>query len=159
MTKENETKVQDKSTNKEINDLLKGYSENANVHTDNNDSAPIQDDPPKKRKRGRPRKDEKQEPVEPPQAEIQASDYINGAMFILLIDLLLPNVIAFGNNKLTKKKIKASKMQMTDKQRSDLQPLADEVAKHLLVNVSPITLFVISLVGIYGINFMMLKAE
>ena len=80
-------------------------------------------------------------------------------MFILLIDLILPNLVAMINNQFSKTKIKASRLQMTAKQRQDLEPMADAVAKKLMLKTDPMTLFFVSLLGIYGVNFMVLKAN
>lgn len=146
-----------KEPTSEIEDLLKDYTEKATVTRDNSeDKEPEQ---PKKRGRGRPRKEERTEPIEP-QPEIQVNDYINGAMFLLVIDMLFPSLIAFANNRFDdKNKIKASELQLTKQQKLDIEPLADRVAEHLLQNMNPITLFTITMSTIYGSNFMLLKAN
>ncbi len=132
----------------EMNKLLEGYTEE--VHIDEEVIQKI-----KSKGRGRP-KNKTIEAVKEPAIEI--SELINGGLFILLIDLVLPNILALANNQMTSKKIKAKDLQLTEKQRGDLEPMANIVAKKFLENVDPMYMFFISLIGIYGINFMMLKA-
>jgi hypothetical protein len=130
---------------KEIASFMSDYTEKPII----NEEAP-------KSRRGRKKKEE--EPQQDPPI-INGEALINGGMFILLIDLLLPNIICLLNNRLSKKKIKASKLQMTAEQRKDLEPIANEVAKQMSMKANPMTVLIISLVGIYGVNFMMLKAD
>ena len=135
--------------NNEISELLSGYSEKIII----DEPAAIQNE---KSKRGRKPKNA-QEPIQ----QIQESPVITGALMMMLIDLALPHLIAFANNKLNKKgkKIRASDLQMTNEQRKELEPVADQVAKEMMLQANPLTVLIISMIGIYGINFMMLKNE
>jgi len=128
----------------EIENLLSGYTENIIVNDE-----PIEE--PKKK--GRPKKGEQQENT------IQADALINGALFLLLIDVFIPNIICFLNNKYNKKKIKPSRLQMSSQQRADLEPVANAVAQQLMIKASPVTVFLLSLLGIYGVNYMALISD
>lgn len=142
-----EPKVSPVSPMDEMNKLLSDYKEQATIEEEPTTQKA-------KSKRGRPAKEKEPEP-----SEIKVDALINGAIFILLIDLVLPNIIAYANNQMSSKKIKAKKLQLTQEQRDNLEPMANEVAKHLLKNVNPMYMFFVALIGIYGINFMMLKDE
>ena len=136
--------------NKEIEDLLSGYSEKIDI----DETSAIQNE---KSKRGRKPKNS----VNDPQPVIESSPVITGALMMMLIDLALPHLMAFANNKLNKKgkKIKASDLQMTNDQRKELEPVADQVAKEMMLQANPLTVLIISMIGIYGINFMSLKTD
>jgi hypothetical protein len=130
---------------KEVQDFLSGYKEPMIVEQDDFI------DHPKKETRGRKKGSTKNKA---PVNEIPASSVISGAMFLLLIDIAMPNIIALVNNRFAKNKITASSMQMTRQQKEELSPLADEVAKQLMLKGNPVTVLIFSLIGIYGINFM-----
>lgn len=137
-----------KNPENEINDLLKGYTKKMDVEPESEE--------PKKPKRGRPPKKDKE------QEEIQDSNLISGALFLLLIDMAIPALLAMANNMITKdkkKKIKAKTLKMTKEQRDELSPIADEAIKQLMIQASPLAVFLVSIIGIYGINFMMLKSD
>lgn len=91
-----------------------------------------------------------------PQGVIQ-NEMISGALFITLVDLVLPMVIAFVNNKVSKQKISADSLTLTDKQRKDLEPVCDQVVRQLQLSANPVVLLTVSLGGIYAMNFMLQK--
>ena len=136
--------------NDEIYDILSGYSEKITI----DEPAAIQNE---KGKRGRKSKNGVNTEVN----QIAESPVITGALMMMLIDLALPQLIAFANNKLNKKgkKIQATALQMTPEQRKELEPVADQVAKEMMIQANPLTVLIISMIGIYGINFMMIKNE
>lgn len=82
---------------------------------------------------------------------------IDGALFIMLIDMLLPLLITVANNQLSKDKIDIEDLQLTEKQKKDLAPISDEVVKKLSMEANPVWLLIIAMGGIYGINFMVAK--
>lgn len=94
----------------------------------------------------------------PDKMELQGSSLIDGALFIMLIDMLFPLIITALNNKLTKSKIKLEDLQLNDKQKKDLSPIADEVVKKMSLSMNPIYLLLIAMSGIYGINYMAAKS-
>lgn len=82
---------------------------------------------------------------------------IDGAMFIMLVDMLFPLLIVVANNKMSKTQIEIEDIQLSEKQKKDLAPLADEVCKQLTLQANPAFLLLVGLGGIYGINFMVAK--
>jgi hypothetical protein len=82
---------------------------------------------------------------------------IDGALFIMLIDLLVPMLITIANNKFTDDEIDIEDLQLSDKQKKDLSPLADEVVKRLSIQGHPVTMLFLGMAGIYGINYMAAK--
>ncbi len=86
-------------------------------------------------------------------AEISGT-LIDGALFIMLIDLLVPMLITIANNKFSDTEIDIEDLQLSEKQKKDLSPLADEVVKKLSIEGHPVTMLVLGMAGIYGINFM-----
>jgi len=70
----------------------------------------------------------------------------------MLIDLVMPALIAFINNQTTKVQIKASMLGLDDKQKKDFEKLADEAVKQLNIQANPMILLSISMGGIYMMN-------
>jgi hypothetical protein len=91
----------------------------------------------------------------PPKQEMEISGtLIDGALFIMLIDLLFPMLITLANNNLSATKIDVEDLQLSTKQKNDLQPIADQVVKYLTLKANPVWLLTIAMAGIYGINTM-----
>jgi len=91
----------------------------------------------------------------PPKEEMTISGtLISGAMFIMLTDMLIPMLFTFANNSMSKKQIKVDDLQMTEKQKKDLEPVGNEVVKYLLLRANPVWLYLIATIGIYGINLL-----
>lgn len=86
-------------------------------------------------------------------------DLITGAMFITMIDLLLPLGMAALNNHFSDKKVDANKLKLTAKQRNDLAPVCDDLAKQWQITANPVAVLIVSLIGIYGVNLLMLRNE
>jgi hypothetical protein len=99
----------------------------------------------------------KSQDTESNQNPVLQSDMLTGALFLLLVDTFLPLIIVSANNALSKKKIDIEQMQLTEKQKKNLEPLADKVAQYINLNVNPIWLFTFAMLGIYGINYSVLK--
>lgn len=147
----------------EITEQLQGYTEEMEVTKEEiKPETQEPEKPVKKETRGRKpggkNKAFKIPEPEPPK-QLLASDLISGALFLMLIDLAIPNLIAFANNQVSKKKIKPKLLQLTDKQKQELEPFANEVTKQLLIKGNPLYVFIGCLVGMYGLNFMLLKNE
>lgn len=79
---------------------------------------------------------------------IDDSFQIEGYILLMLMDMLFPLAISFIVGFVAKKNIKASDLQLDDEALKRLEPLADQCAKQLSVNVSPITGFFV-LSGIF----------
>lgn len=82
---------------------------------------------------------------------------IDGALFLMLIDLLVPFLISVLNNKFSDKKIKDSDLQLTSEQKKKLEPLADRVVQMMSLKANPVVLLTMAMTGIYGLNFMAAK--
>ena len=97
------------------------------------------------------------QPPQPAQPAGITGEIISGVLFLTLIDMLFPMLIAGLNNIASKDKIKYEHLQLTDKQKKELEPVANEVAKRIALTGNPIVLMCIAMGGIYGLNFAMLK--
>lgn len=82
---------------------------------------------------------------------------IDGALFLMLIDLVIPLLITMLNNNFATTQIKVEDLQMTEKQKRDLTPVADQAARYLTLKMNPVWLLCICMAGIYGLNFMAAK--
>lgn len=88
-----------------------------------------------------------------------SGEILTGALFITLIDLIIPILLVGVGNRFSKpgSKIKVSDLQLTAAQKKELAPVADKVVKQLNINAKPELLLFLSLLGIYGANFAVLK--
>lgn len=98
------------------------------------------------------------------QLSIQATTFITGAIFITLVDLLLPLVITGLYNFMNRKnkdgvQLNYETMKMTPSQRNDLAPVGDAVVRELKLNGSPTLLFLLGLAGVYFMNFILNKSK
>lgn len=77
---------------------------------------------------------------------------ITGDMLLALIDTIAPIVAVIGTKILTKgkKKIKISSMRLTAEEKEILQSSADAAANEILGNLTPVQLFIFTLLSIYG---------
>lgn len=118
-------------------------------------------------KKGQPKPPKKGQapPLNPAgQLSIAATTFITGAIFITMIDLLLPLLIAGVYNFLKMRKdptatpLDYEKMKMTTSQRSDLSVVGDAVVRELKISGSPSLLFLLGLAGVYFMNFILQKS-
>lgn len=110
---------------------------------------------------GKPRKrPAKNAPPSSLPSTLPASSLIDGGLLILLMDILFPLVIMFLHNRFAKAgKISVESLQLSDKQKADLKPVADAAAQRLTLQMNPVWLLVVSMGGIYGINYMTARLE
>lgn len=166
-----------KSNQDILNELLSGYSKPAEIKedapTDTPEPSDIQEtdddksDPTKYfqsgKKKGQPRPAKRRavsfEQNSNDPDTVAFGDVLTGAMFIMLIDMLLPLLIEVVNNRFTKHKIKASDLSMTAEQRKRLTPLADGVVKQWNIKANPAVLLLIGFAGVYGMNYAALIQE
>lgn len=131
----------------DIDDYLSDYKDSA--HVVEPDISDTTQEPIKPRVRRSKKK------VEP---SILTGDILTGAMFISLIDLALPMIIVTVNNTIDKNnKIAVDKLRLKASQKKELEPIAEEVMKQLELKANPILILIISLVSIYGLNFVNVK--
>jgi hypothetical protein len=138
---------------KEIDNDLSGFKEEIQVEQPEPDHVSI----PEKKRRGRKPKDRFDQDVT--EKRVISDTIINGALLLLFIDVAIPNLIAIINNKFTKKKVKASRLQMTEAQKRELEPIANEAARAIQLQGNPITILAFSIVSIYATNLLLIKTE
>jgi hypothetical protein len=135
----------------EIEDQLKSFRQEPII-----DNIDTESELPIKGKRGRKKRGEIDSEFA---GKIAGSSVVSGALFLLLIDFVIPNIICLLNNKVSKKKINPALLKLSEDQRKELEPLADEVAKQINLKGNPMTIFIASLAAIYLGNFMLLKSS
>lgn len=86
-------------------------------------------------------------------------DILDGAMFITLVDTLVPMIIALANNSFSKIKVDPDKMTLTDKQKKQLEPICEQVVKKLSLTADPTWLLIVALFSMYGIQFYSIRQE
>ena len=89
-------------------------------------------------------------PAEQEPAQVDLSKYISGALLLIALDAIFPALILnFAKKRNPKKygKIKVKQMKLTPDEREELEPLADEVIKILVLKMHPAAAFLIA----YGI--------
>lgn len=93
----------------------------------------------------------------PTTEKVLSGEIISGALFLSMIDMVLPMILAGLNNQFTKVKIDPDKMQLTDKQKKELEPLFNAIVKAIKFEGNPVLLGVVGLGSIYAMNFIMLR--
>jgi hypothetical protein len=89
-------------------------------------------------------------------------ELITGALFLSMIDLLLPLLIAGIHNGVTKKKenrLKWNDLQMSAEQKKQLSPIADRVVKMIKLEGHPILIMSLTMLGLYGLNYATARME
>lgn len=88
--------------------------------------------------------------------QVNASKYLTGAIILMMVDAVIPSVLikmmSMANPKY--KSIRTKDVKMSKDQKNDLEPLADEVVKSMVVSMSPMTAFLVCTSLIYGTNIM-----
>lgn len=91
-----------------------------------------------------------------PEPEVIDDPVINGLTMLTIIDMVLPSLILFAYKKITKKKslkVPMSKLQLTRKQKTDLEKLADRVAAKIkFADGDPTLILIISMGSMYYAN-------
>ncbi len=83
-----------------------------------------------------------------------SGEIITGLLFITLLDLVLPMAMTSVNNALTGEKMSQTDLKLTQTQKNELEPIADEVMKELQLKADPIFILIVSFISIYGMKFM-----
>lgn len=85
---------------------------------------------------------------------------IEGYILLLMVDVLFPFAFAFANNMLDKKhKIEAPELQLAEKDFNKLEPLANQAADYMAVNLNPIAGFFIVAAFMYGNNLISIRMQ
>ena len=78
-------------------------------------------------------------------------NYFTGALVLVLVDALLPNLLLFVIKKYKPKaKVKIDDLQMTDDEQKALEPLMDAVIQSYVGTMPPEQALIMSLLMIYG---------
>jgi hypothetical protein len=85
---------------------------------------------------------------------------IEGYILLLITDTFFPFTFSFINNLLDKKiKIEASDLQLSEKDFNKLEPLADQAADYMSVNLNPIAGFLIVSTFMYSNNLLSIRMQ
>jgi len=99
--------------------------------------------------------------VQPQTAKLSGM-LIDGGLFLTLINIAVPLLIAILNNyveKDKKKHIDPQKLKLTNDQKKELDPVVDAVMKQVSLTGNPLVILLVGLLTAYGLNFMALKME
>ncbi len=96
--------------------------------------------------------------VDPNKASFSGT-LIDGGLFLTMINLLFPMLIALGNNFFSDKKIDPKKLKLADDQIKELKPVAEKVLQQISVKGNPMLILCIGMVCAFGINFMAVKMD
>lgn len=85
---------------------------------------------------------------------------VEGYVLLLVTDTIFPFAFAFINNALDKRtKIKAEELQLADKDFAKLEPLADQAADYMSINLNPIAGFFLVASFMYGNNLIVARTS
>lgn len=87
-------------------------------------------------------------------------DVITGALFLSMVNLLLPMLFSLIHNMIVKdkrKRIDYEHLQLPDKDIRQLETLADKALKHIKIEANPVAVLIFAMVGMYGMQFATVK--
>ena len=85
---------------------------------------------------------------------------IEGYILLMVTDTIFPYAFSFLNNMFDKtRKIEANQLQLGEKEMSKLEPLADQAASYLSININPIAGFLIVSAMMYSNNLLYLRSN
>ena len=85
---------------------------------------------------------------------------IEGYVLLLITDTVFPFTFAFINNLLDKKiKIDATDLQLAEKDFNKLEPLADQAADYMSINLNPIAGFLLISTFMYANNLIIVRMQ
>jgi hypothetical protein len=83
---------------------------------------------------------------------------ISGYILLLITDTVFPFTFSFINNMLDKKtKVQPTDLQLNDKDFKNLEPLADQAADYMAINLNPIAGYLIMSTFMYSNNLIMFR--
>lgn len=98
--------------------------------------------------------------VNPETSIMTADSIISGAMFLAIINLLLPMGFALINNLVVKDKRKMidwELLQIDEKATKQLDTLASKALKSIKIDANPLGVFIFAIFGLYAMQFMTVK--
>lgn len=91
---------------------------------------------------------------------IPGSMLINGALFLMFINFIIPLIIVTTNNWLSpKEKMSVKDIRLTKEECKDIDPLMDATLKQLNIQANPWILLMLSLTAAYATKFVNRKME
>lgn len=88
-----------------------------------------------------------------------SADIITGAMFISLVDLLIPMLFVTINNYLTGEKLKPTDLSLSAEQCRKLEPVADKAMSYIKLRGNPLIILGLTLLGMYSMQLVKAKME
>lgn len=93
-------------------------------------------------------------------SSIPATMLINGALFLSVVNFVIPMIIITANNWLyPKEKMVLKDLKFTDSEKKEIDPLMDATLKQLNINGNPLVLLLIILTAGYAMKFIGKKVE
>jgi hypothetical protein len=97
-------------------------------------------------------------PVEDEQQanEINAAKFITGSILLMVCDAIIPTatIKVLGMFDAKYKQLKTKNIKLSQEQKKDLEPLADECVKAMTLTMQPTTAFFLTMFILYGSNIM-----
>lgn len=91
---------------------------------------------------------------------IPASMLVNGALFLMVINFIIPGIIVSVNNWLSpKEKMTMKDLQLTKDEKKEIDPLMDATLKQLNIQANPLFLLILTLTFTYSNKFISKKFE
>lgn len=85
---------------------------------------------------------------------------MQGYLLLLATDTIFPAALSFANNMLDKKhKISVAELKLNDRDFASLEPIADQAADYMSININPIAGFFIMASFLYANNIIILKMQ
>lgn len=106
-------------------------------------------------------KNEQINPTVNGEAKIDVSKFISGALFLIAIDSVFPSAICFIMGFIDKKYkfVNKKKLKLTEEEKEELEPLANEVVKLIFGYMPPLQAFLICMSIVYAGKVMLLQEE
>ena len=92
-----------------------------------------------------------------PEPSTISGDFISGALFLTIINLLLPMLFSIANNMVSKKKVAYEDLQIDEKALKQLEQLSEKALRHVKIEANPVAVLLFTMFGLYAMQFMTVK--
>jgi len=92
-----------------------------------------------------------------PEPSTISGDFISGALFLTIINLLLPMLFSIANNMVSKKKVAYEDLQIDEKALKQLEQLSEKALRHVKIEANPVAVLLFTMLGLYAMQFMTVK--
>jgi len=92
-----------------------------------------------------------------PEPSTISGDIISGALFLTIINLLMPMLFSVINNMVSKKKMAYEDLQIDEKTLKQLDDLSNKALKHIKIEANPVGVLFFTMLGLYTLQFMTVK--